>query len=113
VKQLSGYYSVNSNRSENYFFWFFESRTDPSTDPLIIWLTGGPGCSSQLALMTENGPCTPTADGLDTVLNPYGWNNNSNIMWIDQPAGVGYSYGDVSKEPDHNETMVRFLYFSY
>ena len=68
-----------------------------------MWLTGGPGCSSQLALMTENGPCTATPDGLDTQNNPYSWNSNSNIMWIDQPAGVGYSYG--SKD-DHNQTMV-------
>jgi cathepsin A (carboxypeptidase C) len=104
VKSLSGYVNVEDGVHEkNYFFWFFESRSVPSTDPVIIWLTGGPGCSSQLALMSENGPCTPTPDGMDTVNNPYSWNTNANIMWIDQPAGVGYSYGF---EGDHNETMV-------
>jgi len=70
-----------------------------------MWLTGGPGCSSQLALMTENGPCTPTADGLDTVRNEYSWNSNANIMWVDQPSGVGYSYGD-KVDYDSNETEV-------
>ena len=84
VKSESGYYSVSSGQDKNYFYWFFESRATPSTDPLIIWLTGGPGCSSQLALLSENGPCKPTADGLDTVNNPYSWNTNANIMWIDQ-----------------------------
>jgi cathepsin A (carboxypeptidase C) len=61
------------------------------------------GCSSQLALLSENGPCVPTADGQSTVNNPYSWNSKANIMWVDQPAGVGYSYGFKN---DHNETMV-------
>jgi len=103
VKQLSGYYKLDTIEPKNYFYWFFESRSAPTTDPVIMWLTGGPGCSSQLALMTENGPCTPTPDGLDTIRNEYSWNNNANMMWVDQPAGVGYSYGTQN---DHNQTMV-------
>lgn len=103
VKSLSGYFSVSEEYSKNYFFWFFESRSAPSTDPLVIWLTGGPGCSSQLALLSENGPCKVTEDGLNTVNNPYSWNNNANILWVDQPARVGYSYGALV---DHNETEV-------
>jgi cathepsin A (carboxypeptidase C) len=69
-----------------------------------MWLTGGPGCSSQLALLSENGPCSVTADGMSTVNNPFSWNTNANIMWVDQPAGVGYSYGVKN---DKNETMVK------
>jgi cathepsin A (carboxypeptidase C) len=103
VKSLSGYFSVSDKLEKNYFFWFFESRSQPTTDPLVIWLTGGPGCSSQLALLTENGPCKVTEDGLNTVNNPYSWNTNANIMWVDQPAGVGYSYGT---KVDHNEIEV-------
>ena len=92
VKQQSGYFNVKSGNDKNYFFWFFESRSKTqATDPLVIWLTGGPGCSSMLALMTENGPCSPTEDGTSTVNNPYSWNTNANVMWIDQPANVGFS----------------------
>lgn len=103
--QLSGYFKISGSKTKNYFFWFFESRGNPSTDPTMIWLTGGPGCSSMLALLFENGPCTVNADGQTLKRNDFSWNENANIMWIDQPAGVGFSYGDV-KEYDTNEKMV-------
>ncbi|KAF0698285.1 Aste57867_11078 [Aphanomyces stellatus] len=104
TKQLSGYFKIDGSKSKNYFYWFFESRNAPSTDPFVIWLTGGPGCSSMLALLGENGPCTVN-DDLSLKKNPFSWNEKSNIMWIDQPAGVGFSYGDTS-EYDTDETMV-------
>jgi len=106
VKSLSGYFHVDSGVNKNYFFWMFESRSAPSTDPLIIWLNGGPGCSSELGLLTENGPCTVSADGLTTISNPYSWTNNANVMWVDQPAHVGFSYGAPIVDLDHNESMI-------
>jgi len=107
VDSYSGYFNVKSGVDKNYFYWFFESRSETqATDPLIVWLTGGPGCSSQLALLVENGPCAPTADGQGTVFNPWSWNSNANIMWVDQPANVGFSYGAPIVDMDHNEDEV-------
>merc|ERR1711907_781949 len=61
VKQHHGYFKISKNKKardpKNYFYWFFESRKAPKTAPLVLWLTGGPGCSSEIALFTENGPC--------------------------------------------------------
>eukprot|EP00960_Hanusia_phi_P026750 746431-Hanusia_phi.AAC.5 len=87
-----------------YFFWFFESRSSPATDPVILWMTGGPGCSSAIALFRENGPCSIEED-LTTKKNPFSWNSNASILYIDQPAGTGFSYGEDS-DFDHNEDEV-------
>lgn len=106
VKSQSGYYHVDSGIDKNYFYWMFESRDTPSNDPLIMWLNGGPGCSSQLGLLTENGPCTVSKDGLSTINNPFSWNNNANVMWVDQPAYVGYSYGGGKDDLVHNESQI-------
>jgi len=95
VKQYSGYFKLRTSKllTKNYFYWFFESRSNPSTDPVILWLTGGPGCSSEVALFGENGPCKVSTDGTNTTLNPYSWNSNANLLYVDQPTGTGFSYG--------------------
>lgn len=109
VKQHAGY--LEASATSKYFFWLFESRSKPSTDPLILWLTGGPGCSSQLALFTENGPCTVDNTTGNTVKNPYSWTSNANVMWVDQPSGTGFSTGlpTVHDEDGVAKNMYTFL----
>ncbi|KAG3088627.1 hypothetical protein PI125_g18284 [Phytophthora idaei] len=88
----TGYIKLPNKDDDHYFYWFVESRSDPQRDPLVLWLTGGPGCSSMMALLAENGPCHVQSD-LSTKTNPYSWNGHANVIWLDQPTGVGYSYG--------------------
>jgi len=64
------------------FYWWFESRNVPASDPLVIWLTGGPGCSSELALFEENGPYKINQN-LTLTTNPYSWNNFANLLYVD------------------------------
>lgn len=92
VTQIKGYVEVNKTHGVHLYYWFFESRSKPSTDPLVVWLTGGPGCSSMLALLTENGPFLIPDGTSEPVFNKYGWNEFSNVMFVDQPAGTGFSY---------------------
>lgn len=90
VKQYTGYLDV-LGLDKHFFYWFFESRNDPKNDPVILWLNGGPGCSSLTGLFFELGPARINAT-LHPVNNPFSWNNNALIIFLDQPVGVGYSY---------------------
>ncbi|KZT54075.1 alpha/beta-hydrolase [Calocera cornea HHB12733] len=85
------------------FFYYFDSRASPSTDPLLLWLTGGPGGSSAVGLLQELGPCRPhpssNSNSNRTTPNPYSWNAHSNILFLDQPSGVGFSWSDESQQP--------------
>lgn len=97
VDQYTGYLDI-PEQGKHLFYWLFESRNDPATDPIILWLNGGPGCSSATGLFFELGPSSINAT-LQPVYNPYSWNSNATVIFLDQPVGVGYSYteGDEVK----------------
>ncbi|KAF1952108.1 carboxypeptidase Y-like protein A [Byssothecium circinans] len=96
VKQYSGYLD-DDEEDKHLFYWFFESRNDPKNDPVVLWLNGGPGCSSLMGLFMELGPGSITKDG-KVKYNDFSWNSNASVIFIDQPVNVGYSYssGGVS-----------------
>ncbi|KAL2213591.1 hypothetical protein CC79DRAFT_1316379 [Sarocladium strictum] len=94
VKQYSGYLDDNEN-DKHLFYWFFESRNDPENDPVVLWLNGGPGCSSLTGLFFELGPATINKKG-EVVQNPWSWNRNASVIFLDQPVNVGYSYSSQS-----------------
>lgn len=94
VKQYTGYLDIEEE-DKHFFYWFFESRNDPKNDPVILWLNGGPGCSSLTGLFFELGPSSIGED-LKPIRNPYSWNNNASVIFLDQPVNVGYSYSSES-----------------
>lgn len=94
VKQYSGYLD-DDEEDKHLFYWFFESRNDPKNDPVVLWLNGGPGCSSLTGLFMELGPASVTKDG-QLKNNPYSWNSNASVIFLDQPINVGYSYSSGS-----------------
>ncbi|KAL3618744.1 Serine carboxypeptidase-like 48 [Castilleja foliolosa] len=100
----AGYYALQHSKDAKMFYFFFESRTKQS-DPVVIWLTGGPGCSSELALFYENGPYHITKN-LSLTLNEFGWDKVSNLIYVDQPIGTGFSYSSDDDDIRHNEEGV-------
>ncbi|KAF3898696.1 Carboxypeptidase [Trichophyton interdigitale] len=92
VTQYSGYLDNNLS-GQHLFFWFFESRNDPDYDPVILWLNGGPGCSSMTSLFMEMGPARVAKD-LTLTRNPHSWNSKASVIFLDQPVNVGFSYGE-------------------
>ena len=89
--QYTGWLDVGS---KHLFFWYFESEGNQKSDPLTLWLTGGPGASSMLGMLQELGPCLISDKGYRTVYNSFGWSKATSLLFVDQPAGVGFSYVD-------------------
>lgn len=96
-KQFSGYLTVSEENNRNIFYWFAESQSDPENDPVVFWTNGGPGCSGLIAFGTEHGPFYYSKNGTLTP-NPYSWNKVANMFYVEQPAGVGFSYSDVKSD---------------
>ncbi|XP_071722262.1 serine carboxypeptidase 1-like [Rutidosis leptorrhynchoides] len=94
--QYSGYITVDAKAGRRLFYYFVESPTNASDKPLVLWLNGGPGCSSMIGAFQELGPFRINSDGKTLYKNPYAWNNAANVLFLESPAGVGFSY---SKTP--------------
>ncbi|KZW00798.1 alpha/beta-hydrolase [Exidia glandulosa HHB12029] len=104
------------------FFWAFEKEDGSLTrsvnvssdDPWLIWLNGGPGTSSFIGLLYENGPIHIRTDNdADAYKNEYSWDTLADSFWLDQPVGTGYataeSTGYVLNEDEMAADFVRFL----
>jgi carboxypeptidase C (cathepsin A) len=111
-KQYTGYVTLppnilnpsQGNYTINTFFWFIEARQLPETAPLTIFMNGGPGSSSMVGMFQEVGPCqvVEIAQGrLGTQARDWGWDRSTNILFIDQPVQVGFSY-DVATNASLN-----------
>ncbi|XP_022741888.1 serine carboxypeptidase-like 46 [Durio zibethinus] len=97
--QYSGYIVTDASHGRALFYYFVEAES--STDelkPLTLWLNGGPGCSSLgFGAFMENGPFEPGEDGT-LIKNPYSWNLESHMLYVESPIGVGFSYSNTSQD---------------
>lgn len=90
----AGYLKAGPNN--RIFYWYVESENNPATDPVSIWFNGGPGCSSLGGMWMENGPFEVSPDGQTLTLREFRWSRFSNMLWFENPIGVGFSYSKTN-----------------
>ncbi|PIA48349.1 hypothetical protein AQUCO_01400747v1, partial [Aquilegia coerulea] len=97
--QYGGYVTVDEKAGRAFYYYFTEAEHNKQAKPLILWLNGGPGCSSiAYGAMEELGPFRANSDGKTLFKNPYAWNKVANVLFVESPAGVGFSYSNTTRE---------------
>jgi len=86
----SGYLQTK-RKGDELFYLYIPAINNPHIAPILLWLNGGPGCSSLFGLLAEIGPVTSDNYDRKFKANPYSWNKDVNLLAIEQPAGVGFS----------------------
>ncbi|KAK3085845.1 hypothetical protein FSP39_009530 [Pinctada imbricata] len=103
-KQYSGYLKASGTKKLHY--WFLQSQSStPEKDPVVLWMNGGPGCSSDLGLLSEHGPFRISNDSQTVLLNNFSWNKIANMIYLEAPAGVGFSYSDDKKYATNDDIV--------
>nr|XP_009618061.1 serine carboxypeptidase-like 34 [Nicotiana tomentosiformis] len=98
-KQYAGYVTVNETHGRALFYWFFEATTNPEKKPLLLWLNGGPGCSSiGYGEAEELGPFFTQKNKPELKFNNFSWNKAANLLFLESPVGVGFSYTNTSSD---------------
>lgn len=106
-ERVAGYFQLRRNHTDNaeMFYFFFEARNNSDTAPLALWLTGGPGCSSELAVFVENGPYQLNDKG-EVEEREFAWDVEANMIFVDSPLNVGFSYTEDPDDQVHTEPGV-------
>ncbi|KAK3684851.1 putative serine-TYPE carboxypeptidase F precursor [Podospora appendiculata] len=102
--------SSDPKEQSSLFWWFFPSTNPAAKKEILIWLNGGPGCSSLEGLLQENGPFVWQYGTFKPVANPWGWNSLTNVIWVEQPVGTGFSQGKVTAQ-NEEDVAAQFLGF--
>ncbi|KAK9049087.1 hypothetical protein SSX86_031946 [Deinandra increscens subsp. villosa] len=98
-RQYAGYIDVDLKAGRSLFYYFVEADGDADRKPLSLWLNGGPGCSSMGGgAFTELGPFFPLGNGRGLRKNTQSWNKASNLLFVESPAGVGWSYSNTTSD---------------
>ncbi|ETO17404.1 hypothetical protein RFI_19917 [Reticulomyxa filosa] len=112
-KQYSGLLELPNNDGvpRYYHYWLVQSENEPQKDPFVVWYNGGPGASSLLGYFVEHGPFHTndysvelnTTDIPVLFYNNYTWTKVANILYLEMPGGVGFSFCGDPDDPVVNQ----------
>nr|XP_043611170.1 serine carboxypeptidase-like 13 [Erigeron canadensis] len=109
-KLETGYVGIGEKEDVKLFYYFVESTRNPAQDPLIVYFPGGPGASALLPFFYGIGPLSIKWDAAlantTLKLNPNAWTQIANILFIDIPAGIGFSYAESKKGWISSDSML-------
>ncbi|XP_010491452.1 PREDICTED: serine carboxypeptidase-like 35 [Camelina sativa] len=99
-KHYAGYVNLGPEQKQKaLFYWFFEAQQNSSRRPLVLWLNGGPGCSSiAYGAAQELGPFLVHTNSSNLTYNDFSWNKEANMLFLEAPVGVGFSYTNNSMD---------------
>jgi carboxypeptidase C (cathepsin A) len=93
--------SEGGGAGKHLHYYFIECENgDPETKPTVLWFNGGPGCSSLDGWSYEHGPfrINATESGTSLYRFDYTWAGLANMLYIEAPVGVGFSYSDDTSD---------------
>ncbi|GJR17720.1 serine carboxypeptidase-like protein 16 [Tanacetum coccineum] len=106
----TGYVGIGEREEAQFFYYFVESQGNPNDDPLIFYLTGGPGCSAVLTFFNQIGPLSfnfgNVYEDRTLTLNPNSWTQMANIIFVDMPVGSGFAYATTKEASISSDTIV-------
>ncbi|XP_030478995.2 serine carboxypeptidase-like 32 [Cannabis sativa] len=98
-RHYAGFITVHKIHGRALFYWFYEASSLPHQKPLVLWLNGGPGCSSVgYGATQEIGPFIVDTNGHSLKFNPASWNKEANMLFLESPIGVGFSYSNTTTD---------------
>jgi carboxypeptidase D len=115
LKMHAGHIEITPEHHGNMFFWHWQNRHIGNKQRTVIWLNGGPGCSSEDGALMEIGPYRvgDETKGPKLEYNDGSWDEFANIMFVDNPVGTGFSFVDtdsyVHELPEMADQFVKFL----
>ncbi|KAL7603806.1 hypothetical protein Lser_V15G15632 [Lactuca serriola] len=107
----TGYVGVGKDEEVQLFYYFVESQRNPKKDPLLLYLTGGPGTSGIVPFLYQIGPlkfkyANSRRTKVNLEVNPYSWTKTANVIFIDLPVGTGFSYAKTWESSRSNDSLV-------
>jgi carboxypeptidase D len=102
---------VTPSKSDNFFFWMWGNDGVKPAEEIVIFMNGGPGCSSLYGLMIENGPFLYPSKKLKPYVNQYSWTREAIMVYVELPIGVGFTTGpsNISNEDQLAQQFTTFL----